>query len=233
MLSSGVAQVGTNLAFGCDPFANLQQALFGGLISGSIGGAIGGRVAQAAAARAAQLRLFSPNTPPSTMKAVSDFLRGVKVTAPDGTRYTYGASVRGVDLRNLTADEIDLLMRARGFTRYDDAIRDPVTKMPILDSNNNTAPMLVYTHPDGGMVRVKPQGDPANRFRSQPHASMSVRNPPDAPYQDFDMESFKVSNDGIPLPKYPRDAFNPYDPASSEGRAYMDDLMNRAHTDLP
>lgn len=233
MLSSGVAQVGTNLIFGCDPFANLQQALFGGLISGGIGGGIGWRVTQASATITARLRLFSLDAPPATTRAVRDYLEGVRITAPNGTRYPYGASVRGVDLRNMTADEIDLLMRARGFTRHDDVIRDPVTKEPALDSANNTAPMIVYTHPDGGMVRVKPQGDPANRFRPQPHVSMSVRNPPDASYQNFDLEAFKVSNDGIPLPKYPRDAFNPYGSSSPEGRAYMDALMNMAHTDLP
>ena len=56
-------------------------------------------------------------------------------------------------------------------------------------------------HPDGSIVRVKPDGDPTSKFRLQPHASKSVSSPPDGDCRNFEDEGFKADNDENSMPK--------------------------------
>jgi hypothetical protein len=69
--------------------------------------------------------------------------------------------------------------------------------------------MDVYSHKDGGIVRVKPLGvpDPKNP-RPQPHAAKSVAlDPNNYNLTSWQNEAFKVTNDGQPVPKAPSREF--------------------------
>lgn len=82
------------------------------------------------------------------------------------------------------------------------------------------------------MVRVKPDGDPTSKFRPQPHASKSVRSPPDGDYRNFEDEGFKVDNDENPMPKWAKDAKNPHPAGSKEALDFMDGMADNSHTNL-
>jgi hypothetical protein len=62
---------------------------------------------------------------------------------------------------------------------------------------------ILFACPDGGLVRLKVNGDPCNRLRPQPHGVKSVRYPHDGDPKDFSREAFKVDHDGNPIPKSP------------------------------
>ena len=140
----------------------------------------------------------------------------------------YGDSVRNLDLSNLSADEIDTLLLAKGFHVEVTALRD-VKGDPIV-FDGKVVPIRIYTHADGGTVRVKPEGDPTSRFITQPHLVKSLRWPFDAPGDGFEHEGLKVSNNGAPLPRLPSETKVPH---HRVGRGkYFDIWAGLAHTDL-
>jgi hypothetical protein len=145
-------------------------------------------------------RVFSASCSSDTRRAVSEYQ----------SRSGYAASLRSLTIAGLTAGQLDRLLLSKGFERHDDWIRDPSTHELKLDAAGRPMRMLVYTHADGGMVRVKPDGEPTSRFRPQPHAVKSARWPPDADYRDFTKKAFKVDGRGRALPKWPADLYNPY-----------------------
>jgi hypothetical protein len=79
---------------------------------------------------------------------------------------------------------------------------------------------------------VKPDGDPTSKFRPQPHASKSVRSPPDGDYRNFEDEGFKVDNDENPMPKWAKDAKNAHSAGSKEALDFMDGMADNSHTNL-
>lgn len=97
-------------------------------------------------------------------------------------------------------------------------------------------PQDLYTHRDGGMVRVKPEGDTASEFRRQPHASKSVLIDPKKG-TSLDNEAFKLTNSGRPVPKsvFGPTGMRPKSAIGTKGeyKGYQDLLMEEAHTDLP
>lgn len=140
----------------------------------------------------------------------------------------YGDSVRELDLSNMTASEIDELLSKRGFTREVTALRDKQGEPIVV--GGAVVPIVIYTHPDGGTVRVKPEGDPTSRYIKQPHLVKSLRWPYDAPGDGFEHEALKVSNQGAPLPR------NTAETRVSRKRVgtktYFDIWAGLAHTDL-
>ena len=99
----------------------------------------------------------------------------------------------------------------------------------------------IYVHPDGGMVRVKPQGDPQNSARKQPHASKSVlkHRPADASQAStlLSEEAFKVTDDGKPVPKSWSTNCGMHQKASlnmtaGEAKGYRGRILQAAHCDL-
>ena len=72
----------------------------------------------------------------------------------------------------------------------------------LLDAYNQTIPLWVWLCKDGTVVRVKPIGDPTNKFDKQPLGSVAVRYPCNATFTSFDDEMFKVDSSGNPIPKW-------------------------------
>eukprot|EP00163_Fabomonas_tropica_P029601 TRINITY_DN63_c0_g1_i2.p1 TRINITY_DN63_c0_g1~~TRINITY_DN63_c0_g1_i2.p1 ORF type:complete len:626 (-),score=164.69 TRINITY_DN63_c0_g1_i2:243-2120(-) len=169
---------------------------------------------------------WSPDLPTETRQAVSNFEANTRL--PNGK--TYGQSVKDLDLAKIPVDQIDTELARRGFSKHSDFIRDPKTKQPVL-VDGQPVPMDVYTNPDGGMVRVKPKGQP-NSPRSQPHAVKAVRNPPNGDYRSFAQEAFKVDANGRPIPKYPKDGYNPNPKGSQKANDFWDGWAEDAHVDL-
>jgi hypothetical protein len=145
----------------------------------------------------------------------------------------YGDSVRHLNLKGKSASSIDEELQKKDCLKRSDFLQNSKTHAALLDSHGKKIPFLVYLCPDGGVVRIKPIGDPTSQHRPQPHASKSLRYPADAPFLSFDDEIVKVDNQGFPVPKWAKDlnldaggkAFPP--PQLLEGWA------EDAHTDLP
>jgi hypothetical protein len=147
---------------------------------------------------------FNPQLPASGMRtpqALQGYLHDKRVVGADGRTYSHGGSVRTLDLRGKSAAAIDHELTQRGFVRRDGVIRYRDGSVAIV--NGQTARQIYYLHPDGSMIRIKPDGDPTNARRPQPHISKSVRHPPNASHEDFSKEAFKVDSQGNPLPKDP------------------------------
>ena len=170
--------------------------------------------------------IWDSSVPAATRQAVTDYQSRKMLPWP--ALMTYGQSVRHLDLFLKSAAEIDAALRAKAFQRFDDWIRDPKTKLPKPGKDGALMPMIVYVHPDGGMIRVKPKGDSTNRFRPQPDVVIAVRYPHDADYRDFDKEGFKTDTAGDALPKWPRDLFNPFKGTPQEA-AYADGWGDATH----
>ena len=147
-----------------------------------------------------------------------------------------------------------------GGETFDPRDRDIVMERTYVRENGSLAlspdePNLImqdlYVHPDGGMVRVKAQGDPSSLMRPEPHASRSVLLEPSSPDGRFDVlydsgwrnEGFKVDDEGNPAPKAPNAAFGMRTPrpphgqlatrAKNYGTAFTDALMSAVHINLP
>ncbi len=168
----------------------------------------------------------------------------------DSKDHRRGKSVKGVDLSGLTIEEMQRTAKAKGFRLVD---KPPSFTMlrafgnfeqgsPCYKArkcyrlaNGGVTPNwndpgvvrhFMYVHPDGGVIRIKPSGEPrpdGEFSRKAPHASKSVlldmsilRNGSDEvdiellakldedtldKLTGFPNEAFKVSNDGTPVPK--------------------------------
>jgi hypothetical protein len=161
-----------------------------------------------------------------------------------------GKSVKDLDLSKKGGEQLHEELLDKGFkhkreplTKDVDGQREFVLSRPGQDGKMTTSdptdPNIVsqdiYTHADGGMVRVKPEGDPSSPFRPQPHSSKSVLHDPNKG-TDLSNEAFKVTNNGEPVPK---SAFGPtgMKPKGDVGTAgeykgYSDEIMDAGHADL-
>jgi len=169
-----------------------------------------------------------------------------------------GKSVKNLDLSGKTPEEIHDELIANGFEHERKGIiafprsdpdeyktYDPSTGQfgRSADPNDpNLVPQDFYTHDDGGMVRVKPEGDPGNGQRPQPQVSKSVLDPPDdtgwPSGPGGSGEQFKVTNDGDPVPRAPKGpggmSQGPGDSSGSdENSGWGDGAMDSGHTNLP
>ncbi len=68
-------------------------------------------------------------------------------------------------------------------------------------------------------------------MRPQPHASVSVKYPANDSSHDFAYEAFKLDAGGTPLPKWAKDANNPFGDTPA-GKRFYDELADRTHVDL-
>lgn len=166
--------------------------------------------------------IWNTQLTPRTEQAIKAFAAG-----------TLGGSVKQLDLRNRTAAEVRTELTRRGFVQEMAHITDVRTGKPVVNPTTGKAvPMEIWTHRDGGMVRIKPEGDPTSRHRPAPHLSIAVLYPPGASGHDFNNEAFKVDFAGNALPKWASDARNPFPAASPAGKRFLDDLAGRTHANL-
>ena len=176
--------------------------------------------------------VFKPDMDPNRADGVQKYQNG-----------EIGNSVRDLNLEGMTPQQIHDQLTQNGWQHNQGTINDfsgqntdpnapnynPNRGQPKTGPDGQPLRQDIYTNPDGGMVRVKPDGDPGS-MRPQPHASKSVRNPPDAPITNFDNEACKVDNQGNALPAAPRDMQNPYPPGTPENRQFADGWADTAHT---
>ncbi len=143
----------------------------------------------------------------------------------------YGKSIRTLELQGKCAADLDQELSQMSCKRVNDVLKEPKHNQPLRTQDGKTIPMISYLCPDGGVVRVKPSGDPMSRFRPQPHASKSLRYPYDSTFETFDDEIVKVDNHGNAIPKWVKD-LNLNEISTDQKSAYIEDWANDAHTDL-
>ena len=171
--------------------------------------------------------VWSPQVGERVRKAIADF-KAHKVVKD---RMEYGASVRTFSLEKKSASEIDHHFKSIQCFKKKDVLKNPKTQDPLIDKKGEKIPMIIYLCPDGGVVRIKPQGDSTSRFRPQPHGSKSLRFPYNGKFESFDDEVVKVDNAGNPIPKWTRD-LNPLYGDSETQREFVEGWAQDAHTDL-
>lgn len=184
-----------------------------------------------------------------TQKILSDFKQG-----------RIGAKARMLQLRNLSAKEIHMLLIKEGFRHQ---------RVPLLVGSGETnrywlksgetqvgpptretmLAMDIYDAPDGSVVRVKAWGIPdksGKTPRTFPHLSKSVVFDKSEECELFffnchlkvtwENEAFKVSDNGEPIPKSPnpRDGMKiPQGLSTADTKRWIDEVMDQAHIDLP
>jgi hypothetical protein len=121
----------------------------------------------------------------------------------------YGASVKSLNLNGKSIRTLEQDLPKRGFKRFDDVVRDSNGK-PIPGDDGKPVKQIIFVHPDGGMVRIKPYGQPGSPSllrKTEPHAVKAVMKPGSAltDYNKLDHEYFKVDNQGNPWPAFPND----------------------------
>jgi hypothetical protein len=142
---------------------------------------------------------------------------------PNGVEY--GSFVRTIQLRGESADSLKKKLSQAPCQLREDLIREPKNNEAIKDQNGKTSPIWIWTCHDGGVIRIKPQGDPTNRFRPQPHGSKALRYPPTGTTQGFQDETLKLDETGNPLPKWPKDL-------RSTDPQVIQDWADASHIDL-
>ncbi len=151
-----------------------------------------------------------------------------------------GLSVRNLRLADKTPEQVYGILLINGF-HYN--------RMAL-----GAVPQDIYAHPDGGMVRIKPEGFLGKYGtkvrRPQPHVSKSVllnlklvcsgQNVPCHMDTSLKNEGFKVTELGEPVPKTPSPEFGlkPLHLATkgmiefAENRGWVDYIMSMAHSNL-
>ena len=81
-----------------------------------------------------------------------------------------------------------------------DVIREPLKNQPSL-FHGSPVPLWIFLCPDGGVVRVKPKGDPTSPFRTWVHGNKSLRFPYDSKFDGFSDEAVKIDFAGNAVPK--------------------------------
>lgn len=172
-------------------------------------------------------QIWSPVLSSKTRQAIYDYNHKKKLNSGK----IYGNSVRHYDVRNKCPTDIEQEMVQLGCQRKEDVLKDPKTNKPLMTHQLQTIPMVAFICPDGGVVRLKPQGDPMNKYRAQPSVSKVLRYPFNSKFENFTDEVAKIDNFGNIIPKWAKD-LNPnlgkLDEKSKLVQAWADD----AHTDL-
>lgn len=172
--------------------------------------------------------IWSQHLDSKTTRAISDYLGHRKLRSGK----IYGESVRTLDLRGKCPEDLKkTLQQQQQCLLQNDFIKNSRTHAPMLDSQGQKIPMLVYLCPDGGVVRIKPSGDPTSRFRPQPHASKALRYPFDASFESFDDERVKIDHSGNPIPKWAKD-LNPELSLPNGREELVESWAEDAHADL-
>jgi peptidoglycan hydrolase-like protein with peptidoglycan-binding domain len=153
-------------------------------------------------------------------KRLDDFAAGEKSS---------GQSVKKLEVSGKSAEQLHQELTQKGFKWHREKLGGVVDG----DTLYNT-PHDVYKHPDGGMVRVKPEGRPGDVYRPEPHVSKSVLENPNGG-TEWKNEAFKVTNDGHAVPKSTKsdDGMRQQGLKGEMMKGYQDGVMEAAHTNLP
>lgn len=144
--------------------------------------------------------IWSDNIDKNTRNALKKFNNKTKLK----NGLVYGQFAKSVSLENISKKDLVKKANDNKCEVINDYIRDWKTKK-IVEYQNEKLPMLFIVCPDASIIRLKPKGNPLNKFRPWPHASKSVRFSNKSSYKDFSQEAFKVDNEGNAIPKWPKD----------------------------
>jgi hypothetical protein len=164
------------------------------------------------------IALWGPQATESTRAAVARFYRGERLA----NGLPYGASMKRILVRGKHYSALEAELEKEGCRKIEDHLRDPKSHEPALCAEKKI-PQVIFDCPDGGMVRIKPQGDPCSKFRPQPHSVKAVREPFNASVSDFSKEAFKVDDSARAIPK---------SPAELSRELNADEWAEDAHSDL-
>jgi len=158
----------------------------------------------------------------SSRQAWQDYVQGKLL--PNGLHY--GDSVRHLHIAQRTVQDLDHEMTdVRHCRKKVDVIREPVKNQPKLDSDGKAIPLIMWLCADGGVVRIKPKGDPTSKYNQEPLGSKTLLYPYDTKDTSFASEALKVDEDGSPLPKYPKEL-------QCTDKPCVDNWAAHAHSDL-
>ena len=166
------------------------------------------------------------------LRASLDAYRGHK-TLSNGVEY--GSVIRSLNLAPLCVSEIENWANEHACKRQDDVIKSAKDNQPLHDAQGKTIPLVSFLCPDGGVIRMKPEGDPTQPKNSHPNAVKAMRFFGVNRYSDFSDEAFKVDNAGLPIPKWPKELNTNLPGLSSDKKArelYIDEWAHDAHTQL-
>jgi hypothetical protein len=147
----------------------------------------------------------------------------------------YGSVIRSLDISGKCPSDLEAWAKAHSCTRQDDVIRTPKDNQPFHDAQGKTIPLVSFLCPDGGVIRMKPDGDSSQPKRPEPDAVKAMRFYGVDRYANFSDEAFKVDNAGLAVPKWPKDLNTDLDGLRSDPKAlsaYLDEWADDAHTDL-
>jgi hypothetical protein len=146
-------------------------------------------------------KIWSSTIDSKLKSAIRDYDSRVKLK----NGLSYGESVRAYSLKNKCPADVEADMKKAGCFKQVDVIKEPVKNRPVLSASGATTPIWQFVCPDGGVVKIKPEGDPSSRFTPFPHGSRVLRYPAESPYRDYRDEIAKVSEDGHIIPRGPAD----------------------------
>lgn len=163
-----------------------------------------------------------------------------------------GNSIRNLQFSDATPAKIHKILIAKGFWHQRTGIKLK-DKWLARDGRLTVRPHAdivaqdIYVHPDGGMIRVKPEGIPASIHLPRKHPyyvkAVLVKLEPCNHLHcqhdtSFNNEAFKVSTDDIPLPKAPTYGLKIPKIATTSLKLYafrqgwIDSIMHHVHLEM-
>jgi hypothetical protein len=150
---------------------------------------------------------------------------------PNGV--AYGSIIRKLRLDRLCKDQIESWAQGHGCARKDDVVKNSEDNIPILDHAGKPIPLIEFLCQDGGVVRMKPKGDPTSKKNTKPNTVKAMRFYGVEKYHNFSDEAFKVDNAGLPIPKWTKDLNTDLPELTDRTRAkFIEAWAKDAHTPL-
>jgi hypothetical protein len=174
--------------------------------------------------------IWSQNLNSKTLESVHAYDQHKKLSNGQG----YGDSIRQLDLSRLCDSQILAWAKKHHCKEQDDFLKNSADNLPLHDSHGKTIPLISLICTDGGVVRLKPIGDPTSQKFSKPSVVKAMRFFGSENYANFSDEAFKVDNQGRAVPKWPDD-LNTQLPGlqnASIKQKFVSDWGSDAHSEL-
>lgn len=192
---------------------------------------------------------------PKLKKALEEFLEKKR-----------GMSVKDLDLTGLSPEKIHEILINKGFLHMREPLTAGLSKGKVRywrrdgsygfdRQEKGLVPHDIYVHPDGGLVRVKPEGVPNPKYPQaapaysksvllnleQKHHHQLAKKVPKTTYRN---QAFKVGLKGQPLPKgpnrqfglrmlYSKEILKENEERQQEQRGWVDAIMQAGHLPIP
>jgi hypothetical protein len=150
---------------------------------------------------------------------------------PNGV--VYGSTIRDLNLTRTCEEDIFAWAKKHGCSRKNDFIKNPADNSPRLDARGKTIPLVSLLCKDGGVIRLKPEGDPTYKKNPDPNAVKAMRFFGVDRYDSFEDEAFKIDDAGMPIPKWSKDLNVELPELTSGDRdRYIEEWAKDAHSPL-